>query len=48
MSFENILSFIEENPYIVDINWHCEQSWIDNQDKMINRIMEKNFDKESK
>ena len=48
MSFENILSFIEENPHVVDINWHCEQSWIDNQDKMINRIMEKNFDKKSK
>ena len=48
MSFDNILLFLKENPQAVDINWHCEQSWIDNQDKMINRVMERNFDKKSK
>lgn len=43
MSFDNILLFLEKNPAVVDINWHCEQSWKDNQNKMIDRVMEKNF-----
>ena len=38
MNFDNILLFLKENPEIVDINWHCEQSWADNQSKMITRI----------
>tara|TARA_R110000851_G_scaffold191962_1_gene342498 strand:- start:2950 stop:3705 length:756 start_codon:yes stop_codon:yes gene_type:complete len=38
MFFENILKFLESNPNVVNINWHCEQSWVDNQKKMIERI----------
>ena len=39
MNFEDILSFLETNPNVVDINWSCEQAWKDNQEKMINRVM---------
>jgi spore coat polysaccharide biosynthesis protein SpsF len=38
MIFENILKFLESNPSVVDINWFREQSWIDNQKKMIERV----------
>jgi spore coat polysaccharide biosynthesis protein SpsF len=38
MIFEDILRFLEQNPEVININWHREQSWIDNQDKMINKI----------
>jgi hypothetical protein len=38
MSFEEILSFLDDNPSIIQINWHKEQNWKDNQDKMINKI----------
>jgi len=38
MAFENILKFLESNPSVVDINWCREQSWIDNQKKMIERV----------
>lgn len=40
MSFENILSFLDENPDIVRTNWHLEKAWKENQDNMINRMSE--------
>ena len=38
MSFEAILEFLKNNPSIIQINWHKEQNWKDNQDKMIEKI----------
>ena len=38
MTFESILGFLNQNPEVVNINWHREQNWIDNQNKMINKI----------
>lgn len=38
MTFENILVFLNQNPAVVNINWYREQNWIDNQNKMINKI----------
>jgi len=41
MHFEDILTFVEENPSVKEINWHCEHSWKKNQNKMIENIREK-------
>ena len=41
ISFDAILNFLKDNPSIVQINWHKEQNWKNNQDKMINKIKEK-------
>tara|TARA_R100001079_G_scaffold109012_1_gene80705 strand:- start:229 stop:987 length:759 start_codon:yes stop_codon:yes gene_type:complete len=41
MSFEEILNFLNNNPSIIQINWHKEQNWKDNQEKMIDKIKEK-------
>ena len=38
MSFENILRFLNDNPSVVQINWHREENWKNNQDKMIEKI----------
>jgi len=38
LSIENILQYIDENPEIKSINWHCEELWKNNQTKMISRI----------
>jgi len=38
MFFEDILKFLKSNPNVVNINWHREQSWADNQKEMIKRI----------
>jgi len=38
MSFENILNFLDNNPSVVSINWHREENWKNNQDKMIKKI----------
>ena len=47
MSFENILSFLEENQEVVDINWGMEEAWKNNQDEMIERISEEGENEES-
>ena len=39
LDFDSILSYIGENPDVVQINWNREQNWKDNQDKMINKVM---------
>lgn len=41
MSFEKILNFLEKNPHIVEINWFREESWKENQNKMIQAIENK-------
>jgi len=38
LSLDNILLFIDKNPHIKNINWHCEELWKNNQTKMISRI----------
>tara|TARA_R100001015_G_C4583174_1_gene139402 strand:+ start:117 stop:875 length:759 start_codon:yes stop_codon:yes gene_type:complete len=38
MSFENILCFLSDNPSVVQINWHREENWKNNQNKMIEKI----------
>jgi spore coat polysaccharide biosynthesis protein SpsF (cytidylyltransferase family) len=38
MCFEAILEYLNENPDVVQINWHKEQAWKDNQGKMISKI----------
>ena len=39
LDFDNILSYIEDNPDVVQINWNREQNWKDNQNKMISKMM---------
>jgi len=34
-NYKNILDFVLKSPYIVDINWHRETDWSNNQDKKI-------------
>ena len=41
MTFENILCFLQVHKSIIDINWHREQSWKDNQARMIEEITKK-------
>ena len=36
--YENILDFLLKNPYIIDINWHRETDWTDNQNKTIKTL----------
>jgi len=38
LSFENIMLYLEKNPSVVNINWHREQNWKDNQINMIKRM----------
>ena len=38
LNFENILIYLKQNPDITQINWHREQNWKDNQEKMIKRV----------
>ena len=38
MSFENILSYLHNNPDIKEINWHREQDWKLNQNNIINNL----------
>ena len=38
LCFEAILKYLNQNPEVVQINWHKEQSWKDNQGKMISKI----------
>ena len=39
MTLENILKFLEDNPEVIQINWSYEQSWKDNQAKMMQRLV---------
>ena len=39
MSFDNILTYIENNPEVKAINWHREQDWKLNQSNSINKLM---------
>ena len=34
MEFENVVKYIEENPEVSNINWHREQDWKENQEKL--------------
>ena len=34
MEFEDIVKYIEENPEVSNINWHREQDWKENQEKL--------------
>ena len=38
LEFETILEYLSQNPDVVKINWHKEQSWKDNQTNMIKRL----------
>ena len=38
LTFENINSYIQNNSEVTKINWFREQNWIDNQNKMIDKI----------
>ena len=35
MEFEDIITYIEENPEVSAINWHREQDWKENQERSI-------------
>jgi len=38
LNLSNILLYLEKNPSVVDINWHREENWKDNQQKMIRKV----------
>jgi len=38
LKFEAILDYLEQNPDVVELNWHKEQSWKENQIRMVSKI----------